>query len=117
MIPSVLFQMETKTSCLIYADDLIILSRSAPGLQKCFDCVCFYCQKWKLSINMTKTRCMSFQSKNKKCKKIQFKVNNSVIENVSKYKCLGMTINAAGFLCPNTQLVTLVKRQGELYLH
>ena len=43
---------------------------------------------------------MSFQSKNKKCKKVQFRVNNSVIENVSEYKYLGMTINAAGSLSP-----------------
>ena len=66
----------------MYADDLIILSRTAPGLQKCLDCLSSYCQKWKLSINMKKTKCMSFQSKNKKCKKVQFRVNNSVIENV-----------------------------------
>ena len=87
----------------MYADDIIILSRTAPGLKKCLDCLSSYCQKWKLSINMTKTKCMSFQSKNKKGKKVQFRVNNSVIENVSEYKYLGMTINAAGSLSPNTQ--------------
>ena len=84
----------------MYADDLIILSRTAPGLQKCLDCLSSYCQKWKLSINMTKTKCMSFQSENKKCKKVQLRVNNSVIENVSEYKCLLMTINGAGSLSP-----------------
>ena len=97
MIP-LYFPDGTETSCLIYADDLFIHSRSAPGLQKCLGCLSSYCQKWKLSINMTKTKCTSFQSKNRWCKKIQFKVNNSVIENVSEYKYLGMTINAAGYL-------------------
>ena len=96
----ILFSDGTKTSCPIYADDLIILSRTAPGLHKCLDCLSSYCQKWKLSINMTKTKCMSFQSKNKKCKKVQFRVNNSVTENVSEYKYLRMTINAAGSLSP-----------------
>ena len=84
----------------MYADDLIILSRTAPGPKKCLDCLSSYCEKLKLSINMTKTKCLSFQSKNKKCKKVQFKVNNSVIENESEYKCLEMTINAAGSLSP-----------------
>ena len=37
---------------------------------------------------------------NKKCRKVQFRVNNSVIENVSEYKYLEMTINAAGSLSP-----------------
>ena len=49
---------------------------------------------------MTKTKCMPFQSKNKKCKKVQFRVNNLVIENVSEYKYQGMTTNAAGSLSP-----------------
>ena len=43
---------------------------------------------------------MSLQPKNEKYNKIQFKVNNSVIENVSEYKYLGMTINAADSLSP-----------------
>ena len=51
MIP-LYFPDGTKTSCLMYADDLIILSRSAPGHQKCLNCLSSYCQKWKLSINM-----------------------------------------------------------------
>ena len=38
-------------SALIYADDLIILSTSHQGLQKCLDALQKYCEKWKLQAN------------------------------------------------------------------
>ena len=46
---------ETSTSCLQYADDLVIMSTSAEGLQKCINQLENYCDNNKLNLNMKKT--------------------------------------------------------------
>ena len=40
----------TKLSSLLYADDLIILSRSKAGLQNCLSALAQYCRSWMLNI-------------------------------------------------------------------
>ena len=44
----------TKLSSLLYADDLIILSRSKAGLQDCLNALAQYCRSWMLNINQKK---------------------------------------------------------------
>ena len=44
-----------KLSCLMYADDIVILSESANGLQNCIDKLEYFCKKWNLSVNLNKT--------------------------------------------------------------
>ena len=46
---------QSKISCLLYADDLVILSESATGLQTYLDKLNDYCNRWNLKINMKKT--------------------------------------------------------------
>ena len=46
----------TKLSSLLYADDLIILSRSKAGLQNCLNALAQYCRSWMLNINPKKPR-------------------------------------------------------------
>ena len=41
----------TKLSSLLYADDLIILSRSKAGLQNCLNALAQYSRSWMLNIN------------------------------------------------------------------
>ena len=43
-------------NCLIYADDLVIMSTTAEGLQKCINILATYCDKWKLQVNLKKTK-------------------------------------------------------------
>ncbi len=43
---------------LMYADDLVQLSETAEGLQKCLDILYNYCSKWKLHINTLKIKIM-----------------------------------------------------------
>ena len=47
-------------SCLLYADDIILLSESAKGLQKSLDILKTYCDKWNLKINIGKTKVIVF---------------------------------------------------------
>ena len=44
----------------MYADDLVIVSQSASGLQKSLDRVNQYCLKWKLTVNINKTKVLIF---------------------------------------------------------
>ena len=41
----------TELSSVLYADDLIILSRSKVGLQNCLYALTQYCRSWMLNIN------------------------------------------------------------------
>ena len=77
----------------MYADDLIIMATSPEDLQKSLDGLSAYCAKWKLDVNIKKTKCVTF-SKGTNCKQFQFKINNKSVENVKEYKYLGININA-----------------------
>lgn len=55
----------TKLSALLYADDLVILSRSKTRLQNCLDMLSSYCDSWMLSINPKKTKILIFQKRAK----------------------------------------------------
>ena len=53
-------------NCLFYADDLILISRSAAGLQKQLNILYDYSEKWLLKINLKKTKTLIFQKHRKK---------------------------------------------------
>ena len=55
----------TKLNSLLYADDLIILSRSETGLQNCLNALARYCASSMLEINPKKTKIMVFQKREK----------------------------------------------------
>ena len=61
----------TNISCLKYADDLIIMSTSHDGLQKCLDKLEIYCKTWKLDLNTKKTKILLFNRQGSVIKKIQ----------------------------------------------
>lgn len=44
----------------MFADDILHLSESAEGLQKSLDKLSEYCKKWQLSVNVKKTKAISF---------------------------------------------------------
>ena len=46
----------TNFNCLLYADDIILLSESEAGLQKCLDKLSQYCESWCLNVNYEKAR-------------------------------------------------------------
>ena len=77
----------------MYADDLVLISRTKEGLQRQIDCVKNYCQKWKLTINIKKTKSMVFNRGNKLID-ATFHVGDSPIENVKSFTYLGFTICA-----------------------
>ena len=44
-----------------YADDGVLLSESAQGLQSALDSLYRYCTRWKLTLNVKKTKIMIFR--------------------------------------------------------
>ena len=86
----------TEISCLKYADDLVIMSTSPNSLQKCMRHLEQYCAKWKLEINLKKTKIMIFNKQGSLRKKHTFFYKNKIIENTREYKYLGFTFSCSG---------------------
>ena len=86
----------TKIYSLLYADDLIILSRSKIGLQNCLNALSSYCQTWMLKINPKKTKIMIFQKRPRKSVDTNFKIGTKIIEIVQEYTYLGTRLTPTG---------------------
>ncbi len=85
----------TLISSLFYADDLVVISRSANGLQNAMNKLSNYCQQWHLEVNAKKSQVMITNKKSyKSCKRITFGENS--LEYVKDYKYLGVTIKNTG---------------------
>ena len=52
-------------SCLLYADDIVLLSESAQGLQNLLNKLKIFCYKWNLQININKSKVMIFNKSGK----------------------------------------------------
>ena len=82
-------------NCLMYADDVLLLSESKEGLSECLNKLYAYNKKWCLTINKRKTKVITFQ-KSGKTKKLNIKYNNTLLEETNEYKYLGTIINKTG---------------------
>ena len=82
--------------CLMYADDIILLSSSANGLQEKIYILSKYCKDWCLNVNTLKTKIMIF-NKAGKFHNIDFNLNGVRLECVSRYKYLGAYFCLSGF--------------------
>ena len=86
----------TNISCLLYADDIVIMSLSEEGLQKCLDELNKFCKEWKLTISMKKTKCITFQKQSKVNRRSSFFIDGKVVQNVSEFIYLGVNIKSNG---------------------
>ncbi|MCU7800906.1 MAG: reverse transcriptase family protein [gamma proteobacterium symbiont of Lucinoma myriamae] len=85
----------TSVNCLMYADDLVLISRSEVGLQRLVDRLSEYCCQWKMEVNTDKTKVIKFSGNGHRCKTTFFYKGNP-IENVLKYKYLGIEFCSSG---------------------
>ena len=49
--------------CLLYADDVALISESEADMQKMLDFTNDWCERWKMNINMSKTKVIHFRIK------------------------------------------------------
>ena len=89
---------ESRLSCLLYADDLVLISHSARGLENALSVLSEYCNNWLLSVNPKKTKVMIFQKKFRKSiiNKYSFQINNQNIDIVHNYTYLGISFSNNG---------------------
>lgn len=81
--------------CLMYADDIILLSKSAKGLQEKLDILNTYCKDWCLTVNTSKTKILIFNKAGRLIKH-SFRYGNENIECVSNCKYLGIWFSSSG---------------------
>ncbi|MCU7801324.1 MAG: hypothetical protein KZQ70_14625 [gamma proteobacterium symbiont of Lucinoma myriamae] len=88
---------ESKSSHLLYADDLLLLSTTENGLQHNIDKINEFCNKWGLSINADKSKIMIFTKNGRVAKeRYRFTIGQNCLEHVNEYKYLGINISASG---------------------
>ena len=80
----------------MYADDLVLISNSKEGLQKCLDELDIYCNTWRLNINMEKIQIISFNKGGKLITKHKFYYEGAALQTVQEYKYLGIEIKSSG---------------------
>ena len=86
----------TSISCVLWADDILMLSKSEAGLQRKLNALEKYCTENKLSVNTKKTQCMIFNKTGRLLKNHGFTYNNTKLECVREYKYLGFIITPSG---------------------
>ena len=86
---------DTLINVFAFADDLVLLSNSPKGLQHCLDLFGQYCTKWKLVINMTKTKILVFNTRRSGH---SFYIYNQIIPETNKYTYLGIDFKKDGSL-------------------
>ena len=85
---------EISISCLMYADDMVLMSSSESDLQARLNRLEQYCRKWHLNINEKKTKVMVVTKGRKPS--CQIYVCNYKLDQVDKYMYLGIEFSADG---------------------
>ncbi len=83
---------ESLISVLAYADDLVLMAENASDLQHLVDILHAWCFKWRLKVNVDKTKIIHFRNKNRPKSDFDFCINSVPLEYVSEYKYLGIIL-------------------------
>ena len=88
---------DSKINHLLYADDLLLLSKSATELQQNIGKVNEFCDRWGLSVNPDKTKTMIFTNNGQiKQDCYKFVIGQTHLECVNQYKYLGVNVSSSG---------------------
>ncbi len=80
---------------LAYADDLVLLADSAEYLQTMVDKVSEWCRRWRLQLNIKKTKVMVF-GQSSDGERVEVRSGGTTLEQVPEYKYLGILLNEDG---------------------
>ena len=83
-------------NCLMYADDLLIISPSPEGLQQSLNVIHRHAQQWKLKVNTKKSNIIIFSGNGQNKSNIDFKYNNATLQIVDKQTYLGIEMTSSG---------------------
>ena len=100
-------------NCLMYADDLLILSENEQGLSESLQRLGKYTEKWNLKISERKTKIMIF-NKSGKTIRLNIKVNGILISSCTEYTYLG-TVFTPGNTFKKNQVMLFKKACRALF--
>ena len=80
-----------KIFILLYADDTVLFNDNPNDLQRSLDTVKDYCNDWKLSVNVNKTKVLII-SQGRPSEKLHFYCDGMELEIVKEYNYLGIYI-------------------------
>ena len=78
-------------NCLLYADDLVLISTSKEGLQSHLDSLSSFCIKWKLNVNLSKSKVL-IMNRSGRLITDNFSYQGTTLECVKMYPYLGIPI-------------------------
>ena len=94
----------TSMSCLLWADDLLLCSETAEGLQNAINKMSTFYDSLDLKINLKKTKVMIFNKRGLSLKnKFNFKIKNDKLEITNEYQYLGLKLRPSGSLTQAVQ--------------
>ena len=86
----------TNIPCLLWADDLVLLSKTKNDLQEQIDILAGYFDNWKLKVNIEKSKVIIFNKRGRLIKDENISYKESIIESVKYYKYLGLLLDSKG---------------------
>ena len=87
---------EIVMTALLFADDMVIFSKTKDGLQKGLDALKKYCDMWGLEVNKEKTKCVAFKNGGKIGKLDKWSYDGKDLETVGQFKYLGLMFGSSG---------------------
>ena len=81
---------------LLYADDIVIFSNTADELQLGLDILAEYCARWKLKVNVSKTKTLIFRNGGLLPQDLVFTYDGDPVEIVKSFKYLGIVFTTGG---------------------
>ena len=81
--------------CLLYADDLVLISETEEDLQNMLHVLNDWCKKWRMKVNVSKSKIMHFRTTGHVESEYNFVLGNQSLEKVDKYKYLGVYLDTA----------------------
>lgn len=88
-----------KVPILLYADDIVLLSKSPSGLQHMLDVLQAFCSEKLLSVNMSKTQVVIFNDFRRSVPDV-FKYGAHSLQLVDQYTYLGIVLHKSGSFKP-----------------
>ena len=89
----------TNLNCLLWADDLLLVSETAIGLQNCIDKMQNFYDKLDLKVNIKKTKVVIFNKRGTSMEnKFNFYLNGAKLAITDQYQYLGIKLRPSGSL-------------------
>ena len=85
-----------KLCILLFADDTVLFSQSKKDLQIMMNTIEQYCDNWRLTVIVSKTKVLIFSSGRHLHNNLKFYFKHEELEKVNEYKYLGVFLSHSG---------------------